>query len=159
MAGDRELEELRRTLLARARVLVRDVRSPRLDAEELVQDVMEKVVERLRRGPAIENLSGYALVSLSNRLVDLIRRGAREAPMPDEGARPEERAAPPDAASDPEIRDVLEKLPPKERCFLWKVVFEDVAVQTAQKQCGWPPRAPFYHLERLLQRVARMIDA
>jgi len=52
---------------------------------------------------------------------------------------------------------VLLHLEPPERCFLWRVIFEQRAVHEAHELCGWPPRSPYFHYRKLLERVRELM--
>jgi RNA polymerase sigma factor (sigma-70 family) len=157
-----EFEALRPRLLGLARIMLRNARV-RIDPEDLVQTVFAEIYAKLEEGKEIKNPSAYANSALKNRALDEIRRFhnkyEHEWPThPDDGSdwEPPDPSAI-DALLDPEVRDVLQKLEEHERCFLWRVVFEQRAVYEAQKLCGWPPKSPYFHYRKLLAKLRTMM--
>ena len=127
-----------------------------VDAEDLVQAVLTEIYAKLKAGGTIRNPHSYANMAIKNRLLDSVRRMSHKL----EKSWPRSDAddmswEPADNRSvhpslDPEIRDVFARLAEGERCFLWRVVFEQHSVPTAQQMCGWPDKSPYFHLRRLL---------
>lgn len=62
----------RRRLVGFVASLARDLATP--DAEDVVQDVLIRLLERPERTEAVENLAAYVYQSLRNRVTDLRRR-------------------------------------------------------------------------------------
>ena len=160
-----DFEALRPQLLGLARVILRHSRV-RIDPEDLVQTVLAEILQKLQEGAEIKNPGGYASCALKNRALDEIRRfhNKYEQAWPQStGEEGETRTwEPPDSgwtdpSLDPMLRDVLAQLEPGERCFLWRVVFEERAVQEAQGLCGWPEKSPYFHLRKLLDRIRPLI--
>ena len=54
------------------------------DAEDVVQDVIESIYEKADVTAPIANISAYLYRSLRNRVIDLYRRPARSAELPEE---------------------------------------------------------------------------
>lgn len=156
MATDyNDFEALRPQLLALARALRSRMRAS-IDPEDLVQAVLTEIYAKLKSGKEIRNPHSYANMAIKNRLLDSVRRMSHKLEMawprsPGDDSSwepPDKRAVHP--GLDPEIRDVLARLDEGERCFLWRVVFEQHSVPSAQKLCGWPDKSPYFHLRRLL---------
>jgi DNA-directed RNA polymerase specialized sigma24 family protein len=150
---DRALELLLPQLRVWAQNLSRGLPPPGADPDDLVQDAFVK----LRRAPsfaAADNPLGYAFRAVKNLVVDRARRARAsvelvERHLPTVG--PE---------TSPERLDaILERagLTATERCMLTRVVFEQIAVTAAQRECGGPPGAPYYVLEKMLDKVARSL--
>ena len=157
-----DFEELRPQLLALARTVLSGVRA-RLEPEDLVQTVLAEIYAKLQQGAEIRNPRAYANMALKNRALDEMRRfhNKYERGWPaDSEDRPSWEPEDPrsvDADLDPALRELLAQLPPEERCFLWRVVFEERAVHEAQKLCGWPPRSPYFHYRKLLERLRPLV--
>lgn len=157
-----DFEQLRPQLLALARTVLRNTRV-RIEAEDLVQTVLTEIYGKLAEGTVIKNPAAYACCAVKNRAVDEIRRFhnkfEREWPALGEEAQPWEPIDPTaiDPERDPVLRDVLLALEPQERCFLWRVVFEQRSVHEAQELCGWPPKSPYFHYKKLLDRIRPML--
>ncbi len=141
-----------------ARAILRSARV-RLEPEDLVQIVLAEIYQKVQAGRQIDNPRAYANMALKNRALDEIRRFHNKYehawPTDSEG---EQSWEPPDANSvaadlDPAIRDVLMHLDEQERCFLWRVVFEQRSVHEAQEMCGWPEKSPYFHYRKLLDRL------
>ena len=157
-----DFESLRPQLLALARILLRGVRV-RIEPEDLVQTVLAEIYAKLEQGTEIKNPQAYAGSALKNRALDEMRRfhnkyeqswpADRESAY--EWEPPDPNSVPPEL--DPALRDLLSHLEPHERCFLWRVVFEQRAVHEAQELCGWPPKSPYFHYRKLLERVRELI--
>jgi DNA-directed RNA polymerase specialized sigma24 family protein len=153
-----DFEALRPQLLALARSVLAGVRA-RLEPEDLVQTVLAEIYSKLQQGAEIRNPRAYANMAVKNRALDEMRRFhnkyERAWPRGAEESQPWEPLDPSaaDAEIDPEMREVLSRLSPEERCFLWRVVFEERAVHDAQRLCGWPPRSPYFHYRKLLDRI------
>lgn len=157
-----DFEALRPRLIGLARILLRNARV-RIDPEDLVQTVLTEIYAKLEAGVEIANPKAYANMALKNRALDEIRRfhNKYEHGWPTDVAEgvdwepPDRRALDPDV--DPIVRDVLEQLEEKERCFLWRVVFEQRSVHEAQEMCGWPEKSPYFHYKKLLERIRVMM--
>jgi RNA polymerase sigma-70 factor (ECF subfamily) len=88
------------------------------DAEDVVQDVLERMLDVDDEPAPVADVSAYVWRSLRNRVVDLYRRPRRTAPLPDgeiadaaEGAL-EQIVRGDDVA---EMLDAIEELPPAQR--------------------------------------------
>jgi DNA-directed RNA polymerase specialized sigma24 family protein len=158
-------EALRPDLIAFARTLLRGSRL-RLEPDDLVQAVLTKLFAGLHGGgftlAEIADPRAFALRAVKNQFLDEVRRFSharellargREGDAPNLAAAG--RADEPDM--EPELRELLGKLDAGERCFIWRVVFEERSVEEAQRLCGWPPKSPFYHLRVLLARLATLM--
>lgn len=163
-----QLMALRAAMVIRAGELVRNLRAPRPDPEDLVQEVFEEILKRVAEGAVIENPRAYAYRALSNRLISRLRKAKFEGTLPqrEDDDRPAlDLVASRPADTDPEIADILAKLPPRQRDFLVKWVFEGLKINAAQEAAGWPeplgadgrPRKPYYEVQLLLERVAEMM--
>lgn len=157
-----DFEVLRPRLLGLARILLRNVRA-RIDPEDLVQTVLTEIYAKLEAGTEIANPKAYANMALKNRALDEIRRfhNKYEHAWPTTHADDQAWEPPDPAALDPDadpiVRDVLMQLPAAERCFLWRVVFEQRSVHEAQEMCGWPDKSPYFHYKKLLERIRVMM--
>lgn len=162
MATDyNDFEALRPQLLGLARALCRRLRA-KIDPEDVVQTVLTEIFAKLESGHEIKNPKSYANQALKNRILDAVRRHAHQYEQP----FPESREGDPwepgdprslDPAADPELKELFEQLEPGERCFLWRVVFEQRSVPEAQRMCGWPEKSPYFHLRKLLERVRPLL--
>jgi len=160
-----DFESLRPQLLSLARIILRNSRV-RIDPEDLVQTVLAEILQKLGEGADIKNPAGYASCALKNRALDEIRRfhNKYEQGWPQStGEEGEVRTWDPadpgwlEPGLDPGLRDIFAQLAPGEQCFLWRVVFEERAVQEAQGMCGWPEKSPYFHLRKLLDRIRPLI--
>lgn len=157
-----DFEALRPGLTTLARIMLRNARA-RLEAEDLVQTVLTEIYAKLEQGVEIANPKAYANMALKNRALDEIRRfhNKYERAWPENPIEGQSWEPPDPRALDPEhdplMREVLSKLAEGERCFLWRVVFEQRSVHDAQAQCGWPDKSPYFHYKKLLDRLRPLL--
>lgn len=135
-----------------AAVLVRGLPAPQPD----VGDVVNEVFIKLRRAPLFSEVDspiGYANRTVKNLVVDLARKRGREIV-----AEIDERDLPRSELehSTARLEAIIRKagLDPLEICMLTRVVFERLAVPTAQRECGGPRGDPYYALEKIFDKVA-----
>ncbi|HEY0992874.1 MAG TPA: sigma-70 family RNA polymerase sigma factor [Kofleriaceae bacterium] len=126
--------------------------APRPDPDDFVNDAFLK----LRAAPAFcsaDNPIGYAFRVVKNLVVDHARRASRAAEIatqPSRGVGVE-----PDASPERLFAVVRRaRLSAKERCMVFRKVFEGMSVTAAQKACGGPPGAPYYVLEKIYDKLA-----
>jgi len=159
-----QFEKLRPQMLGLARALLRNLRV-RLDAEDLVQTVLTEIYSKLKQGTEIKSPHSYANVAIKNRVRDEIRRFHNK--YEDSWPEPLEDGPgwePPDPAQVPQdqqplLEAVMNHLEPGERCFLWRIVFEQRGVKEAQELCGWPEKSPYFHYRKLLDKVRTFLGA
>jgi RNA polymerase sigma-70 factor, ECF subfamily len=96
------------------RVALRLCRGPS-DAQDLVQDTLERALRHFREGVREENLKAWLLTILRHRFVDQCRRKGREVQAPEnapEPASPEPEPEPAWAAiTTGQVREALQRLP------------------------------------------------
>lgn len=160
----KDFEALRPQLLALSRALTRRMRA-RVDPEDMVQTVLTEIYAKLQQGKEIQNPHSYANQAIKNRILDEVRRHRHklERGWPgadDEGGQTWEPVDPRglDPHRDPLVKQLLGQLEDKERCFLWRVVFEERSVRDARELCGWPEKSPYFHLRRLLDRLRAQVE-
>jgi DNA-directed RNA polymerase specialized sigma24 family protein len=126
--------------------------APRPDPDDFVNDAFLK----LRVAPGFltaDNPIGYAFRVVKNLIVDHARRESRAveiAAQQSPGGGVELDASP------ERLFAVVRRaqLSAKERCMLFRKVFEGMSVTAAQKACGGPPGAPYYVLEKIYDKLA-----
>jgi len=126
--------------------------APRPDPDDFVNDAFLK----LRAAPAFytaDNPVGYAFRVVKNLVVDHARRESRAVAIaaqqvPGAGVEPD--------ATPGCLFAIVRRaqLTTKERCMLFRKVFEGMSVAAAQKACGGPPGAPYYVLEKIYDKLA-----
>lgn len=163
----KDFEALRPQLLALSRALTRRMRA-RVDPEDMVQTVLTEIYAKLQQGKEIQNPHSYANQALKNRILDEVRRFRHklehgwpgQGPSDDEGGQTWEPVDPRgvDPHRDPLVKQLLGRLEEHERCFLWRVIFEERSVRDARELCGWPDKSPYFHLRRLLDRLRAQVE-
>jgi RNA polymerase sigma factor (sigma-70 family) len=149
-----DYDALRPDLLRLARALLAGSRV-RLEAEDLVQGVLARLLTADTSG--VQSLRHFAYAMLKNLFLDEVRRHSHRFEVLKDAPGDDVRTADPGHASI-EVADLLARLAPHERCFVCKVCFEELSVHEAQKQCGWPPRSPYYQLRLLLERLGTLMN-
>ncbi|HMG24700.1 MAG TPA: hypothetical protein VK607_25360, partial [Kofleriaceae bacterium] len=130
----------------------------RTQPDDLAQTVLTRILTGLRAGTlnpeAVQSPRSFAYKCLHNLFLDEVKAQRTrlesawceredEAPLREDGALV--------------LKQVLSQLSPEEGCFLTRVVLEERSVGEAQKLCRWPPKAPYYHLRLLIDRVREMV--
>ena len=123
---------------------------PRPDADDLVQDAFIKL-RKSQMFVAADNPLGYAFRVVKNLVIDHARRKRTNVELVDRHVGSTELESSPER-----LAEILTRagLSATERCMLTNVVFEKVAVSAAQRECGGPAGAPYYVLEKILDKVA-----
>jgi DNA-directed RNA polymerase specialized sigma24 family protein len=125
---------------------------PRPDPDDFVNEAFLK----LRAAPAFytaDNPIGYAFRVVKNLIVDHARRESRAVAV----AVQHSPAAGVELDASPErLYAVIRRaqLSAKERCMVFRKVFEGMSVTAAQKACGGPAGAPYYVLEKIYDKLA-----
>jgi DNA-directed RNA polymerase specialized sigma24 family protein len=149
---------LRPQLVRQASHLLRGSRV-RAQPDDLAQTVLTRILAGLRAGTlqpeAVQSPRSFAYKCLHNLFLDEVKahRTRLEREICD---REHDGPAREDGAL--VIQQVLRQLRPEEACFLTRVVVEERSVGEAQKLCRWPPKAPYYHLRLLIDRVREMVS-
>ncbi len=139
--GTSRLVTLIPMLTRRARKLARS----RSEAEDLVQDTLLSLCQRLREGAQIDDLHAYAMRSLSNRA----RRGWRQSPTEELGENDAQIL--PDAMLRLDCADTLaaiERLAPPQRQLMDLVVAGETSPRALANATGLP-------LGTVMSRLAR----
>lgn len=124
--------------------------TPRPDPDDLVQDAFVKL-RKSSMFVAADNPLGYAFRAVKNLVIDHARRKRPVVELADRHVGSTELETSPERLEEIFTRAGLSAA---ERCMLSHVVFERVAVTAAQKECGGPPGAPYYVLQKILDKVA-----
>jgi DNA-directed RNA polymerase specialized sigma24 family protein len=130
--------------------LSRGLSPPRPDPDDLVQDAFLKL-RKSQMFVAADNPLGYAFRAVKNLIIDHARRKRPTVELADRHTGATELETSPER-----LEEMLTRagLSPAEKCMLSRVVFEKLAVSAAQRECGGPPGAPYYVLEKILDKVA-----
>ena len=121
------------------------------EAQDLTQEVLLKLWQRLNRGEEITNLRGYALTALRNQM----RQGLRER---QETKVLEEE----DLTTQPEVfnclalsetRAMIEKLPPEQAHLMTLVLEGETSPAALARQTGWPLGTVMSRLARARERL------
>jgi len=148
-----DLLRLARTLLIASRV--------RTSAEDLVQTALLRIYATQVAGKldlsTVESPRHFAYAVLRNLFRDELRAPRTRLEHHLDEAEPD-RGDGGSGVDSLEIRELLSRLEPGERCFLSRLYIEERSVFEAQKLCGWPEASPYYHLRQLLVRVREMIE-
>jgi RNA polymerase sigma factor (sigma-70 family) len=96
------------------------------DAEDVVQDVIERLYERADVTEPIADISAYLYHALRNRIVDLYRKGKRNVELPEDIADPRYEIAEDLEREEAllELTSAIEELPPAQREVLVATEFE-----------------------------------
>ena len=157
-----DFEQLRPEMLRLATTLLQNARV-RVEPEDLVQTVLAEVYRKLQQGKDIRRAKAYAFSSIKNRSLDEIRRFHNKYEQAWPTGPGEQQVWEPiafehaDELQDPGLQRVFSSLPLAERCFLWRVVFEERAVKEAQKMCSWPDKSPYFHYKKLLEKLRPLL--
>jgi DNA-directed RNA polymerase specialized sigma24 family protein len=149
---------LRPQLVRQAAHLLRGSRV-RAQADDLAQTVLTRILTGLRAGTlhpeAVQSPRSFAYKCLHNLFLDEVKAHRTQLERAlcerEDDARAHEGGA-------LVLKQVLSQLSPEEACFLTQVVIEERSVGEAQKRCRWPPKAPYYHLRLLIDRVREMVS-
>jgi DNA-directed RNA polymerase specialized sigma24 family protein len=159
-----QFEALRPELLRFARSLLKHSRL-RIEADDLVQSVLGKLYAAHQRGAlSAENPRQFAFAAVKHQFLDEVRHVAYKRRMlgdsggGDAGMSDTVDVSAAHAIATIDVADLLSKLAPEERCFVRKVVIEELGVEEARKSCGWPPASPYYQLKLLLARLAKLVE-
>jgi DNA-directed RNA polymerase specialized sigma24 family protein len=122
-----------------------------LEPQELAAQAYEKL-KGAAMFAAAENPLGYAFRAVKNLVIDHTRRHRHRTVAVGEHHLPVAELE----MSDERLTEILRRagLSEQEQCMLVQVVFEKLAVSSAQKHCGGPGGAPYYVLEKILGKVA-----
>jgi len=126
--------------------------APRPDPDDFVHDAFLK----LRAAPGFwtaDNPIGYAFRVVKNLIVDHARRESRASEI---AAQQSPAIGVELEASSQRLHAIVRRaqLSAKERCMVFRKVFEGMSVTAAQKACGGPPGAPYYVLEKIYDKLA-----
>jgi len=151
-AGDLEAAFARLVphLRAWATNLSRGLSPPRPDPDDLVQDAFLKL-RKSQMFVVADNPLGYAFRAVKNLVIDHARRKRPTVELADRHVGATELETSPERLDEMLTRAGLSAM---EKCMLSRVVFDKLAVSAAQRECGGPPGAPYYVLEKILDRVA-----
>jgi RNA polymerase sigma factor (sigma-70 family) len=169
--GDPFWEHLLRELTSRARIVSASSRG-RFSPDDLAQETLTRLIQsygeaELRARPD-DQLMALAWRMLKNLAIDLTRKKSEvlDDARDDAAPRPEPVApalgSAPSGGADEHLdaerrraraRAALDGLPENERRFL-EHVLESGSVPLAQRECGWPPKSPYYVLRKLLDGLA-----
>lgn len=157
MASARDIERLLADLMpslrAWARNLAAGTREPRPDPDDVAHDAYLRL-----RGSAtfaaVDNPEGFAFRTVKNLVLDHVRRQ-----KPTVEAREHHLPVVEQASSPARVEAIVRaaNLDDRERCLLFRVVFEQIAVTAAQRTCKGPPGAPYYVLDRIYDKLAAAI--
>ncbi|MEL6621050.1 MAG: sigma-70 family RNA polymerase sigma factor [Pseudomonadota bacterium] len=139
-------------LTRRARKLTRS----RTEAEDLVQDTLVSLCQRMRDGAVIDDLPAYAMRTLSNRA----RRGWRQTAT-DELSE-EDALIWPDALSRLDCADTLAAiatLPAPQRQLMEQVAMGDTSPRALARTTGLPLGTVMSRLARARARLRLMLEA
>jgi DNA-directed RNA polymerase specialized sigma24 family protein len=130
--------------------LSRKLTPPRPDPRELVQDAFIKL-RKSKMFTVADNPLGYAFRAVNNLVIDQARRRRPTVELVDRHGGTTEQEMSPER-----FDEVLDRagLTPAEKCMLTRVVIDKLAVSKAQKECGGPAGAPYYVLDKILDKVA-----
>ncbi len=99
-----------------------------MDAEDLVQDVMVSIFQRLDLSVPVEEMAGYVYRSLKNRVLDAYRRRKEEVGIGEREFEDEHSVSPPELLEEFEFLNFLDRsldtLPPPMRAVFQLVELE-----------------------------------
>lgn len=171
-AGGKFFDALRAELESRARMLLAGAsrhREGALAPDDLVQEALARILSNydeasLRERPHAQ-LMALVWRTMRNIVIDESRkkaalledRKADDGPPSALASRADEAQPTPEEALVSQrrtsaIQGELARLTAEERCFLTTVLDTD-SVPAAQKKCGWPPKSPYYVLNKLMERL------
>nr|WP_246484753.1 RNA polymerase sigma factor [Marivibrio halodurans] len=134
-----------------------------VDAEDLVQECLRRVLNQMQRGAAIKNMHAYLFQTLRNVHIDECRRAAgRGTVMPIDETVAEPLTAPPnqeDGIRCGDIRACLDRLPEHQREVVLLVCLEEISYEGVAEIIGQPIGTVRSRLHRGRAALQAMLDA
>lgn len=134
-----------------------------VDAEDLVQECLRRVLNQMERGAAIKNMHAYLFQTLRNVHIDECRRAAgRGTVMPIDETVAEPLTAPPnqeDGIRCGDIRACLDRLPEHQREVVLLVCLEEISYEGVAEIIGQPIGTVRSRLHRGRAALQAMLDA
>ena len=143
----------------RLRRYARALAGNRDDADDLVQDTLERAWSRASLWRGVTDMRGWLFSIMHNLHVDALRRG-HLATVPISEDTPEGVAPPPQAARGVvlDLESALPCLPPEQREVLLLVALEDMAYADIAQTLGIPLGTVMSRLSRGRERLRALLD-
>ena len=147
------------TWVPRLRRYARALAGNRDDADDLVQDTLERAWARASLWRGVADMRAWLFGIMHNLHVDALRRG-RLAVVPLDEDVPEGVAPPPQAArlAVLDLQAALDRLPPEQREVLLLVALEDMAYADIAQALGIPLGTVMSRLSRGRERLRLLLD-
>ena len=129
------------------------------DADDLVQDTLERAWSRAALWPGVADMRAWLFGIMHNLHVDALRRGRLAVVALDEDAH--DAVAPPPQAARAAVIDLqaaLERLAPEHREVLLLVALEDMAYADVARTLGIPLGTVMSRLSRGRERLRLLMD-
>lgn len=141
-----------------ARAMLRD----RDDADDLVQDVLERAIARWHGRRQAESLRSWLFAILHNLALDRLRRRARQGVTEPLDAAPEDRLGRPAtqemAVEREDVLALVALLPEEQRGVLLLIAVEELSYAEAAAVLDVPQGTVMSRLSRARERLRRMMD-
>ena len=143
----------------RLRRYARALAGNRDDADDLVQDTLERAWSRAGLWRNVADMRAWLFGIMHNLHVDALRRGRLAVVALDEDT-PDGVAPPPQAARAVvlDLQAALERLAPEQREVLLLVALEDMAYADIARTLGIPPGTVMSRLSRGRERLRLLLD-
>ena len=144
----------------RLRRYARALAGNRDDADDLVQDTLERAWSRAGLWRNVGDMRAWLFGIMHNLHVDALRRGRPAVVALDDDDAPEGVAPPPQAARAVvlDLQAALERLAPEQREVLLLVALEDMAYADIARTLGIPPGTVMSRLSRGRERLRLLMD-
>ncbi|MFA5963241.1 MAG: sigma-70 family RNA polymerase sigma factor [Sphingomonas sp.] len=141
-----------------ARAMLRD----RDDADDLVQDVLERAISRWHGRRQMESLRSWLFAILHNLALDRLRRRARQGTTEPLDAAPEDRLGRPAtqemAVEREDVLALVATLPEEQRSVLLLIGVEQLSYAEAAAVLDVPQGTVMSRLSRARERLRRLMD-
>lgn len=141
-------------LLGRAANLCRGLREPRPDPRDVVSQVTVQLLRRYR-DDEVDDVRRLAFTALARVVCDVARRYKFDAGPTDEAPVTEADDGP---GSTVLLKQIWDRIDPRERCVLIRIHVEHTAVIAAFGACGWDSRSPHFEHKKLLDRIRGLFE-
>lgn len=150
MAGEAEFEQVFQGLFVEAYEVATRILGNAGEAEDVAAETMARALERWRRVGAMRSTSGWVVRVSANLAIDIVRRRRFvERGSVDRSDRPD------DADSRMAVRDVLRRLPRRQRDVLALRYLADLSEAEIAEVLGISPGSVKRHASRALDHLRR----
>jgi len=146
------------TWVPRLRRYARALAGNRDDADDLVQDTLERAWSRAALWRSVVDMRAWLFGIMHNLHVDALRRGRLVTVAIDEAPEGAERATQSDRLAVADLQAALARLVPEQREVLLLVALEDMAYADIARTLGIPLGTVMSRLSRGRERLRNLLD-